>query len=257
MADITWTSETIPLASGPLHVMRSGSGTPLLVLHHDIGSRERLPFYDALARQFSVLVPSHPGYDKSERPAWMRSVRDIAVVYQALIAEKSLSDVTVVGLGFGGWIAAEMATMAPRALKKLVLVGAMGLKPERGEIADQALLSYIDYVRLGFSDQTVYDRLYSAETPVETLEQWDLNREMTFRIAWKPYMYNPSLPHLLGSVATPTLVVWGRKDRVVPLECGERYAKTLRNATLEVIDDAGHFVDMEKPEQLARLIGGF
>jgi pimeloyl-ACP methyl ester carboxylesterase len=237
--------------------MRSGSGTPLLVLHHDIGSRERLPFYDALARQFSVLVPSHPGYDKSERPAWMRSVRDIAVVYQALIAEKSLSDVTVVGLGFGGWIAAEMATMAPRALKKLVLVGAMGLKPERGEIADQALLSYIDYVRLGFSDQTVYDRLYSAETPVETLEQWDLNREMTFRIAWKPYMYNPSLPHLLGSVATPTLVVWGRKDRVVPLECGERYAKTLRNATLEVIDDAGHFVDMEKPEQLARLIGGF
>jgi pimeloyl-ACP methyl ester carboxylesterase len=237
--------------------MRSGSGTPLLVLHHDIGSRERLPFYDALARQFSVLVPSHPGYDKSERPAWMRSVRDIAVVYQALIAEKSLSDVTVVGLGFGGWIAAEMATMAPRALKKLVLVGAMGLKPERGEIADQALLSYIDYVRLGFSDQTVYDRLYSAETPVETLEQWDLNREMTFRIAWKPYMYNPSLPHLLGSVATPTLVVWGRKDRVVPLECGERYAKTLRNAKLEVIDDAGHFVDMEKPEQLARLIGGF
>jgi pimeloyl-ACP methyl ester carboxylesterase len=257
MADITWTSETIPLASGPLHVMRSGSGTPLLVLHHDIGSRERLPFYDALTRQFSVLVPAHPGYDKSERPGWMRSVRDIAVVYQALIAEKSLSDVTVVGLGFGGWIAAEMATMAPRALKKLVLVGAMGLKPERGEIADQALLSYIDYVRLGFSDQTVYDRLYSAETPVETLEQWDLNREMTFRIAWKPYMYNPSLPHLLGSVATPTLVVWGRKDRVVPLECGERYAKTLRNAKLEVIDDAGHFVDMEKPEQLARLIGGF
>ena len=257
MADITWTSETVPLASGPLHVARSGSGTPLLVLHHDIGSLERLPFYDALAQKFSVLGPSHPGYDKSERPAWMRSVRDIAVVYQALIAETSLSDVTLVGLGFGGWIAAEMATMAPRGFKKLVLVGAMGLKPERGEIADQALLSYIDYVRLGFSDQAVYDRTFGAETPVETLEQWDVNREMTFRIAWKPYMYNASLPHLLGSVATPTLVVWGRKDRVVPLECGERYAKTLRNAKLEVIDDAGHFVDMEKPEQLARLIGGF
>ena len=257
MADTPWTSETVPLASGALHVMRSGSGTPLLVLHHDIGSLERLPFYDALAQRFTVFVPSHPGYDKSERPGWMRSVRDVAIVYQALIAEKSLADVTVVGLGFGGWIAAEMATMAPRALKKLVLVGAMGLKPERGEIADQALVSYIDYVRLGFADQAAYDRLYGAETPVETLEQWDLNREMTFRIAWKPYMYDPSLPHLLGSVATPTLVVWGRKDRVVPLECGERYAKTLRNAKLEVVDDAGHFVDMEKPQELARLIGGF
>jgi pimeloyl-ACP methyl ester carboxylesterase len=257
MADTTWTSETVPLASGPLHVSRSGSGTPILVLHHDIGTLERLPFYDTLAERHTVLVPSHPGYDKSERPSWMRNVRDIAAVYQALIAEKRLTDITLVGLGFGGWIAAEMATMAPRGFAKLVLVGAMGLKPEHGEIADQALLSYIDYVRLGFADQKVFDRLYGAETATKTLEQWDLNREMTFRIAWKPYMYNPSLAHLLGAVAIPALVVWGRKDRVVPLECGERYAKTLRNATLEVIDDAGHFVEMEKPEQLARLIGGF
>jgi pimeloyl-ACP methyl ester carboxylesterase len=257
MADITWTSEIVPLSSGPLHVMRSGSGTPVLVLHHDIGSLGRLPFYDALAQQHTVFVPSHPGYDKSERPAWMRSVRDIAIVYQALIADRGLTDVTVVGLGFGGWIAAEMATMTPRAFRKLVLVGAMGIKPELGEIADQALVSYIDYVRLGFADQAIYDRLYGAETPTETLEQWDQNREMSFRLAWKPYMYNPTLPHLLGSVATPALVVWGRKDRVVPLECGERYVKALRNAKLEVIDDAGHFVEMEKPEQLARLIGGF
>ncbi len=148
--------------------------------------------------------------------------------------------------------------MAPRGFAKLVLVGAMGLKPERGEIADQALLSYIDYVRLRLrrSDRSSSGSI-GAETPTKTLEQWDLNREMTFRIAWKPYMYNASLPHLLGGVATPALVVWGRKDRVVPLECGERYVKALRNATLEVIDDAGHFVEMEKPEQLARLIGGF
>src|SRR5215207_3325576 len=110
MADITWTSETLPIAGGAVHIARAGSGTPLLVLHHDIGSPERLPFYDLLAKQFAVLVPSHPGYDKSERPAWMRNVRDVAAVYGALLAEKTLRDVTVVGLGFGGWIAAEMAT---------------------------------------------------------------------------------------------------------------------------------------------------
>ncbi|HEV8143878.1 MAG TPA: alpha/beta hydrolase [Methylomirabilota bacterium] len=257
MTDVTWTSETIPIAGAALHVARSGSGTPLLLLHHDIGTLENLPFYDALAQRFTVLIPSHPGYDRSERPAWMRNVRDVAVVHQWLISRLGLSDVSVVGLGFGGWIAAEMATMAPRAFKKLVLVGAMGIKPEHGDIADQALVSYIDYVRLGFSDQRVYDRLYGAETPTKTLEQWDLNREMTFRIAWKPYMYNASLPHLLGGVATPTLVVWGRKDRVVPLECGERYVKALPQARLEVVDGAGHFVEMEKPDELAKLVGGF
>ena len=52
------TTEIGPLASGPLHVARSGSGTPLLVLHHDIGTLDTLPFYESLAREFTVLVPS-------------------------------------------------------------------------------------------------------------------------------------------------------------------------------------------------------
>jgi pimeloyl-ACP methyl ester carboxylesterase len=257
MADIAWTAATVPIAGGALHLARAGSGAPLLVLHHDIGSPERLPFYDALARAFTVLVPSHPGYDRSDRPAWMRSVRDLAVVYQWLVAQQGLTSVSVVGLGFGGWIAAEMATMAPTGFRKLVLVGAMGIKPERGEIADQALVSYIDYVRLGFADQAAYDRLFGAETPTATLEQWDLNREMTFRLAWKPHMYNPSLSHLLGGVTAPALVVWGRDDRIVPLECGERFVKVMPRARLEIVEGAGHFVEMEKPDELARLVTAF
>jgi pimeloyl-ACP methyl ester carboxylesterase len=256
-----WTLETLRLAGAAVRVARAGAGAPLLVLHHDIGMPERLPFHDALARDFTVLRPSHPGWDGSERPAWMRSVRDMAAVYQALLAHHDLTrgrdDVAVVGLGFGGWIAAEMAAMAPRALRRLVLVGAMGLKPEHGEIADQALLSYIDYVRLGFADQAAFERLFGDDPPTPTLEQWDLNREMTFRVAWKPYMYDPSLPYLLGGVATPTLVVWGREDRIVPIECGNRFAKALPQARLEVVERAGHFVEMEQPGELARLVGGF
>ena len=240
---------------------RGGDGPPALVLHHDIGAPERPAFYDALARDFTVFAPSHPGYDGTPRPEWMRSVRDVAVVYQALLAQHAATrepgTVTLIGLGFGGWIAAEMATMAPRAFRRLVLVGAMGLRPERGEIVDQALLSYIDYVRGGFADQQAFDRVFGAEPPTSRLEQWDLNREMTFRIAWKPYMYSPTLPHLLGGVTTPALVVWGAGDQIVPRECGERYAKSLANARLEVVAGAGHFVDMEKPDELASLVTRF
>jgi pimeloyl-ACP methyl ester carboxylesterase len=258
---ITWQPETVHAAGIAMHVARAGAGPPLVVLHHDVGTPERLPFYDALAQHFTVLVPAHPGYDRSTRPDWMRSVRDVAVVYQWLLAGRDLTReagaVSLVGLGFGGWIAAEMATMAPRQFRRLVLVGAMGIKPERGEIADQALVSYIDYVRLGFADQAAFDRIYGAEPPTPTLEQWDLNREMTFRIAWKPYMYSPTLPHLLGGVAAPALVVWGRQDRIVPLECGEQYAKSLAQARLEVVEGAGHFVEMEKPEALASLVTRF
>ena len=254
---MTWVSETVSIAGVALRVARAGSGAPVLLLHHDIGTPDRVPFHDALASHFAVLAPSHPGYDGSERPEWLRSVRDVAVVYQRLIAERDLGPLSLIGLGFGGWIAAEMAAMAPRACRRLVLVGAMGIKPERGEIADQALVSYIDYARRGFADQGAFDRLFGADPPTALLEQWDLNREMTFRIAWKPYMYNPTLPHLLGGLATPARVVWGRDDRIVPLECGERYVKALARARLEIIEGAGHFVEMEKPHELAQLVVDF
>jgi len=255
--ETAWTTEEVRVGGLALRLRKGGAGDPVLVLGHDIGSLERLPFYDALAQRFTVYVPSHPGYDGSERPAWMRSVRDVAVVYQLLLASLGVTDVTLVGLGFGGWIAAEMATMSPPAIRRLVLVGAMGVKPVRGEIFDQAIVSYIDYARAGFEDQGVFDRLFGAEPPTSLLEQWDLNREMTFRIAWKPYMYNPTLPHLLGGVRTPALIVWGRGDKVVPLECGETYAKALQRSRLAVVEKSGHFVDMEQPEALARLITEF
>jgi pimeloyl-ACP methyl ester carboxylesterase len=253
----TWADETVTVAGTALHLRTGGTGAPLLVLHHDIGSPDDPALHEALAGRFAVLAPSHPGYDRSPRPAWLRSVRDIAVMYQALLAERGLAGVTCVGLGFGGWIAAEMATMAPTQFRRVVLVGAMGIKPERGEILDQALLSYIDYIRAGFHDPGALPRAFGAELPTPLLERWDVNRETTFRIAWRPYMFNPTLPHLLGGVRTPTLVVWGAEDRVVPLECGERYAKALPAARLVVIEGAGHLVDMERPAEVARAIIDF
>ena len=137
-----WTTEEIKLSGLTLTVRKAGAGSPLLLLHHDVGTLDRLAFYEALIARFTVYLPSHPGYDGSERPGWIRSVRDVAAVYQALIASLELSQVTLVGLGFGGWIAAEMATMSPHAFRRVVLVGAAGVKPVQGEILDQALLSF-------------------------------------------------------------------------------------------------------------------
>jgi pimeloyl-ACP methyl ester carboxylesterase len=256
MADQNWTSETVPLPSGPLHVARSGSGTPLLLLHHDIGSLDRLPFYDALAQRFTVIRPSHPGYDKSERPAWMRSVRDIAIVYQALMAEFGLRDVTLVGLGFGGWIAAEMAAMAPKAVSRLILVGPFGIKPKEGEILDQAIVSYIDYPTAAFHAPGGFEKIY-GDVSTDQLEAWDIAREMSFRIAWKPYMYSQTLPHLLGSVKAPSLIVWGENDRHIPASAAAQWKQALPNAKVEIVKSCGHAVDLEKPAELAKLIAGF
>jgi pimeloyl-ACP methyl ester carboxylesterase len=251
-----WSDTEIALGDARIRLARGGSGRPVLVLHHDIGTLPRLPFYDALARQFDVLVPGHPGYGRSERAEWLRHPRDVAALYQWLLSELGVERPTLVGLGFGGWIAAEMATMAPVAWHRLVLVGAMGLKPPEGDILDQAILSYLDYARAGFHDQAAFARVY-GEVSTDQLVEWDLCREMSFRIAWKPYMYSLTLPHLLGGVRAPALVVWGDDDRVVPKSAGEVYAARLPRARVETVAACGHAVDMEQPDALARLVTGF
>jgi len=255
-AIVGWTETAVDVAGVRLHLARAGSGRPVLILHHDIGSPDRLDFYDALARRFAVLVPHHPGYGKSERPSWLRSVRDVAVIYQWLLGELAIERPSLVGLGFGGWIAAEMATMAPTALHRLVLVGAMGLKPPEGDIFDQSIVNYIDYARAGFRDQAAFARIY-GEVTTDQLVEWDICREMCFRIAWKPYMYNPNLPHLLGAVRAPALLVWGDNDKVVPPSAARVYGKALPNAELKTVSACGHCVDMEKPDELARLVTAF
>ena len=251
-----WTETQIELAGGKLHLARAGSGRPVLVLHHDVGSPERLAFYDALATRFDVLVPHHPGYSRSERLDWLRNTRDIASLYAWLLSDLGIERAALVGLGFGGWIAAEMATMAPAAFHRLVLVGAMGLKPPDGDILDQAIISYIDYARAGFHDQAAFARIY-GDVSTDQLVEWDLCREMSFRIAWKPYMYNQSLPQLLGGVKAPALVVWGDDDKVVPRSAGELYAARLPKARFELVRNSGHNVDMEQPEALTRLVTAF
>ena len=104
----------------------------------------------------------------------MRSVRDVAVMHRGLLAELGIEKAALIGLGFGGWIAAEMATMAPRDVARLVLVGPMGIKPPEGDILDQAIVSYIDYARAGFHDQKAFDEVYGAEPSTDQLEAWDI-----------------------------------------------------------------------------------
>lgn len=252
-----WSDQEVDLGGLKVRVGRGGSGRPVLVLHHDTGTLDKLPFYEALSAHFDTIVPVHPGFsEKSQRATWVRHPRDIASLYQWLLAELGVNNASLVGLGFGGWIAAEMAALAPRDFHRLVLVGAMGVKPPEGEIKDQAIVSYIDYAKAGFHDPKAFERNY-GDVSTDQLVEWDLCREMSFRVAWKPYMYNMSLPHLLGGVKAPALVVWGDDDQIVPKSAGEVYAKSLSKARFETVANSGHCVDMEQPDALAKLVTSF
>lgn len=243
----------IELATGKVHLLEGGTGDGIVFLHHSWGSPGWSPIHAALRDSHRVIVPDLPGWGGSERPAWAREPRDIAILAGRILDALDLESTTLVGTGFGGFIAAELATMRP--LDALVLIGAAGLKPEHGDILDQMLVSHRAYIEAGFRDHDAYAAWVGEEPAPDVRNLWDFSREMTARVCWKPYMFNRRLGPLLGDVATPTLVVWGTDDAIVPVECARLYAAALPNCRLETIDGAGHLVEIEEADRVAALIG--
>ena len=253
-----YTERDVELATGKIKVLEDGDGTPVVVLHHSWGGPGWLPFHDALVGAGArVVVPDMPGWGGSERPAWAREPRDIAIIVGRLIEALDLQGATLVGLGFGGYVAAELATMNPSRLGALVLVGAAGLQPSEGEILDQMMLSHRKYIEESFRSAEAYTAYMGEEPADDVRDLWDFSREMTARITWKPYMFNRRLAPLLGDMHLPTLLVWGDADNVVPYECAEQYEAAIPNATISVVEDAGHVVELEQPERLATLVAAF
>ena len=247
----------VEVAGLPIQLRRGGAGSRLLVIHHETGNPGWLPFHEALAASHEVLAPTLPGWDGTARGDWMRSPRDLAAVLQLLLDELVVERCSLVGLGFGGFLAAEMAAANQARLDGLVLVGAMGLQPEGAEIRDQFLEAHEDYAKSCFHDVANFHALYGETPGTEQLVAWDANREMTARTAWKPFLYSQSLPHLLASVRVPALVVQPEHDTVVPASCAEAYAQLLANAQLETLAGAGHMAEAEQPDALAAMIAAF
>ncbi|MBI3326476.1 MAG: alpha/beta hydrolase [Nitrospinae bacterium] len=253
-------ADMVEVAETKLHLLRGGQGEPLVILHGAGGSPGWLQYQQALAQRFQVYVPDHPGFGKSDRPEWIASVPDLACFYLWALEELGLSRVRVVGFSLGGWLAAEMAVMYPQIFERMILVGAAGVKPPQGEIADIFIRSPQEVTALMFHDPKQapeYAQLYGGELTAEQQDIQTKNREMAARIAWKPYMYDPRLPALLRRLRLPTLIVWGRQDAIVPLSCAEVYHQSIRGSNVVLIDQCGHAPQVEKPQEFVRLVSEF
>jgi pimeloyl-ACP methyl ester carboxylesterase len=257
---VTWTMETAAVCGGQVSYQRAGRGAPLLVLPRENGHPPRTEFLDLLTADFTVYYPWYPGFHGGGDPAeweWLANARDLAVLQLQLARAISLDRFALCGLGFGGWIAAEMATMCAPQLDALVLVAPMGIYPAGDYIYDQFIVSTEAYARHAFADEAAFESLYGHEPDFDQLEGWETDREMTSRLAWKPYMHNRTLPRLLSGVTCPSLVVWGAEDKIAPPGGGELYRAALANATLDILPNTGHAADLEAPGALAASVRRF
>ena len=242
-----------------IEMVDRGRGRPILFLHPDIGIDPTAPVLSGLARGGRVIAPSHPGFGTSQLPKGMNTVDDLSYFYLDLLDQLDLSDVLVVGVGLGGWIAAEIATKNATRLSHLVMANAIGVKiadRETRDIVDIWSLMPSEFNELAYFDPTAAERDYKNLPPEVSLAA-ARNREATARFCWSPYMHNPKLKNRLHRIKLPTLFLWGKADRIVSESYGRAYGSLIAGATFETIGRTGHYPHIEQPETFADRVLAF
>lgn len=252
-------TELLKLGSVNIEVERRGRGKPLLLLMGEEALERGSPVLDDLQNDHELIIPSPPGFGRSERPDWITHPDDLAYFYLDLIEKLGLRDVDMVGFSLGGWIAAEIATKDDSFIRRLVLVDPYGIKlggPYDQDVADIWVLHPAKVFKLKWRDPAKGKRDYST-TPDEELAIVARNMESFARFCWDPYMHNPKLRHRLHRIGVPTLLLWGENDGVTPPSYGEGYAKLIPGARFATIPEAGHYPHLEQPAAFLRELRAF
>jgi pimeloyl-ACP methyl ester carboxylesterase len=260
VADEVPAEEFLELAGGRVHLLRGGTGEPVLFLHAAGGAGAWLPFHALLAGAgFEVLAPDHPGFGKSDDFPDAEAIDDLVYHYLDVIDALGLSRPHVVGASFGGWIAAELAVHSPHRIGSLTLLSAAGLRLPDHPVADIFLLPPAKLAATLFHDPPPPAPAPPPGAPLDLDAIIAAYREATSlaRFSWVPYFHDPKLERRLRRITAPTLVAAPSDDRLIPVPHARRYAALINGATYAEVPDCGHAMYFERPAEFASLVASF
>lgn len=241
-----------------LEVVGRGAGQPIVVLHGFQPIDPDARFAQLLSQRAELIAPSHPGFGRSARPKDFESIYDLANLYAALLDALPYDRVTLIGLSFGGWLAAELAVRSCHKIERLVLVDSVGIKISDRETPDitDVFNTHPDEVKRRTWHDPANAPDFNAMSD-DALIMRHRNWESLSLFAWHPYMHNPRLAYWLPRIDVPTLVLWGASDCIVRPAYGKAFAGLIPNARFALIDQAGHQPEIEQPDVFVDHVSAF
>ncbi|MFB9687426.1 alpha/beta fold hydrolase [Amycolatopsis plumensis] len=216
-----------------------------LLLHGGGGVATMTGFADLLAdrTRSRVLLPTHPGFAGTPKAAGLTGVPELARLYVDLLADLDLTDVTVIGNSFGGWLAAEIALQRSPRVRGAVIVDGIGIEVDGHPLTDISGMSLAEIRELSFHDP--------AKAPVPPGGGTGPSPDVRALIGYTgPAMADPALAGRLGELDLPVHVIWGESDGIAGPEYGKAYAAAIPGSTFTLLPRTGHLPQVETPEEL-------
>jgi pimeloyl-ACP methyl ester carboxylesterase len=250
-----------------------GEGPPLVIVHGLGGAAVNFTLLaPLLARKRRVLLADLPGHARSEPLRAAKTLTDYADHVAAVAEREGMAPADVLGYSMGGVIALRLAVARPETVRSLVLVAAAGIvsttrraeiwfkltsaieparriSRHRRLIARRPRLRYVPFGLWGAADPPSL----SAEAVHGFLE--GATQHTDAHAAGLALLRDDPRPDL-DRVPCPVLLVWGARDRLIPLENGFEYARRLR-APIRTLPATGHLVVGERPEEVAHFVEEF
>jgi pimeloyl-ACP methyl ester carboxylesterase len=243
---VQWKTDELTVNGIKTQLLTAGSGEPVM-FWHGAGTAGGWDFLAPLTEKFKVYLPIHVGFGGSGDDPGISGIQDYVMHYLELLDQLKIGKFSAIGHSMGGWIGAAFATQHADRLKKLVLIAPAGLHDKEHpatdlfSIKDAELPLYLvhDLAVLGPPPEITVDFIVAAY------------REQTSwaRVAWQRN-YDPKLAKWLHRITVPTLLVWGKQDRICPAAQAPVWQKLIPGSTIKIFEGAGHLVTHEKPESM-------
>lgn len=225
----------------------AGDGDPLIQVHGAAGPRLTRA-HELLAQRFRVVLLELPGWGPSPVHEGLGSARDAAsFVWGAIDALHLGRTVSLLGSSIGGKVALWMAIQHPDRVAALVLEGPAAIRPLDHDLSK---IPPHELPQRAFAHPERLPPLPPVDPEVQAKQRSVVGR-------WSGPNRDPELERHLAGLHTPTLVLFGVQDGLVPPEMGSVYRRLMPAAHLILVYDAAHAIQVERPEAFAGVVGDF
>lgn len=249
-SEALFAKKSVGLKSGSVTYYEGGTGPETLVYVHSGGGLRFGKALGLLTEKLRVLGIIVPGFDATPEHKGIDSTRDVGALVCEFADALGLKTPAILGHSFGGHVAAWSVAHAPAQFASLVLAGTAGFRPPH--LGAPTSVGNTPEERAKALSAHPERMVPERRTPEALKRDGEMNRKFP-----QGKFYDDVLVEKLGSIRCPTLILHGTQERAVPIESSLLLARKIPNALLMYVHDAGHNLDMDQPEQFARVVTQF